>query len=75
MLEVWSIVKVALVLDPEDGTFPAPDHPVQLYLVPLDWSGLVTDAVTEVPELYQLSPTAGVGESCAEVTVSLYSIW
>ena len=64
MVEGAVIVKVTVAAVPDAGTLPDPDQPVQRYLVPPDSSaGLVTEAVTDVPELYQVSPTAGLGES------------
>jgi hypothetical protein len=75
MFEAVSMVKVTVVSVPDEGTFPVPVHPVHLYRVPPDWlAGLVTLAVIEVPGSYQLLPTAGFGESRAEVTYNLYWI-
>jgi len=68
MLDGTVIVKDTYVPEPELGTLPVPDQPIQTYRTPVALGyGEVTDALTRVPESNQ--PLDGVGELYGEETV------
>jgi hypothetical protein len=68
MLEGELIVNVLDVDEPEEGTFPVPDQPVQEYCIPLPVGiGESIDSVTEDPPSNQ--PLTGLGEPFEDVTV------
>ena len=68
MVEGEVMVKATVAAEPDAGTLPVPDQPVQTYWVPEEPDvGEVTDSFMPVPELNQ--PLAGLGESYGEDTV------
>ena len=68
MLEGELIVYVLYVDEPEEGTFPVPDQPVQEYCIPLPVAiGESIDSVTEDPPSNQ--PLTGLGLPFEDVTV------
>jgi hypothetical protein len=71
MLDAAFIVKVTVFDVPVAGTLPVPVQPVATYCIPAPpETGDVIDSVIELVALNH--PLAGVGVSCADVTVKKY---
>ena len=70
-LEAAFRVNVTLLAAPVAGTLPVPVHPVVTYCTPMPIEmGDVT--VSVIDEVALNHPLAGVGVSCADVTVRKY---